>query len=154
VKIFKILSPEEFLRICLIFEADMEEDNKKYGHLYGSLDVNRLQDIVYSDSADLVFSLFHIWAVFDGQTPLSFIVFSEIFQLFGCNKVCSEVHWISRDKKSGLILLKNSLKELKEMGFDYVMLSSVENHPVSEKLRNLYPKLGFQKESETYIKKL
>jgi arsenate reductase-like glutaredoxin family protein len=42
----------------------------------------------------------------------------------------------------------------KEKSIEYVTISCVENHPKSKRLKEIYKKLGFNKDSETYIKKI
>jgi hypothetical protein len=46
------------------------------------------------------------------------------------------------------------MKFARKKEFKYVMMSCVEAHPKSRKVAKFYEKMGFIKDSETYIAKL
>ena len=54
----------------------------------------------------------------------------------------------------GQKLLGNAMKFAREKEFKYVMMSCVAAHPKARKVANFYEKMGFIKDSETYIAKL
>ena len=54
----------------------------------------------------------------------------------------------------GYKLLVTALKFAREKEFKYVTMNRVMGHPNSSKVASFYEKLGFIKDSETYIAKL
>ncbi|NVM35097.1 MAG: GNAT family N-acetyltransferase [Candidatus Lokiarchaeota archaeon] len=72
---------------------------------------------------------------------------------FNCD-IFSEYVWISKNPRVGFKILKKAIEFAREKEFDFISLSVLENNPNSEKIENLYKKLGFVKDSTTYLAKL
>jgi len=51
-------------------------------------------------------------------------------------------------------LLGIALKFAREKDFKYVLMNCVDAHPNSDKVARFYKKMGFLKDSETYIAEL
>ena len=66
----------------------------------------------------------------------------------------SEYIWLSKNPRAGYKLLATAFKFAREKGFKHVTMSRVFAHPKSDKVANFYKKMGFIKDSETYIAKL
>ena len=54
----------------------------------------------------------------------------------------------------GYKLLARALKLAKEQEFKYIMMNRVMKHPNSSKVAKFYEKMGFVKDTETYIAKI
>ena len=69
-------------------------------------------------------------------------------------EIFAEYIWLSKNPRVGQKLLGIAMKFARQKEFKYVMMSCVEAHPKSHKVANFYKKMGFIKDSETYIAKL
>ena len=69
-------------------------------------------------------------------------------------EIFTEYIWLSKNPRVGYKLLATALKFAKEKEFKYVMMSRVMAHSKSDKVARFYRKMGFVKDSETYIAKL
>ena len=154
VQISRVTLPNELLRIAKVFEEELSDDNSRYGHVFGGLSSSRLENMIISGAIYNIMPQLKIWCAYKSKDPVALIIFAENIQLFSDEKVCSEVHWISKDKISGIKLLKYSIKALSVLGFNYVLLSSIENHPCAERLRKFYILNGLEKEAEIYSLRL
>lgn len=68
--------------------------------------------------------------------------------------IFSEFVWLSKNPKVGYKLLKTAIKFAREKGFEYIALSSVEKTKNCKRNEEFYKKIGFQKDSTTFIAKL
>ena len=55
---------------------------------------------------------------------------------------------------SGFKLLSTAIKFARKKEFKYIIMSTVVKHPKSEKISRFYERMGFLKDSITYIAKL
>jgi hypothetical protein len=96
----------------------------------------------------------HIWGHFNGEKWdgifASVIRKSEKFN----KKIMDEYLWLSKNSNSGMKLYLTAVEFAKKQKCEFISMNVVENHPYSSKLKGVYTKLGFQKDHETYIKKL
>ena len=76
-----------------------------------------------------------------------------IFNAFG-EEIFLEYIWLSKNPKMGYKLLARALKLAKEQEFKYIMMNRVMKHPNSSKVAKFYEKMGFVKDTETYIAKI
>ena len=63
-----------------------------------------------------------------------------------------EYLWLSKNSAKGMRLFKIAKKYAKDQGCEIIHMNVAENHPRSEKLKIIYKKLGFIKDTESYIK--
>jgi hypothetical protein len=68
--------------------------------------------------------------------------------------IFSEFVWLSKNPKVGYKLLKKAIDFAREKGFEYISISSVEKTKNCKKNESFYKKLGFLKDSSTFIAKL
>jgi GNAT superfamily N-acetyltransferase len=68
--------------------------------------------------------------------------------------IFNEFIWLSKNHKIGFKLFKEATSFAREKGFKYIMMSSVDKNPKHQKVVNFYKKIGFKKDTETYIAKL
>lgn len=69
-------------------------------------------------------------------------------------EIIHEFLWLSKNPRAGYKLFKTATDAARKMGCKYVSMSTVVNNPSHEKLKSFYKKMGFLKDSETYISKL
>jgi hypothetical protein len=149
----KIISVNEWTNVAKDISSLFNEDNKKYGHAF---DLNHDCDLItksLSHEALLLWNI-HVWAHFNGEKWdgifIGSIRKSEKFN----KKMMDEYLWLSKNSAKGIKLYKTAIKFAKEQGCEFIYMNVVENHPKSIQLKNLYKKMGFEKDIETYIKKL
>jgi hypothetical protein len=80
------------------------------------------------------------------------------FQKVRCPKfneeIIHEFLWLSKNPTAGYKLFKTAVEAARKMGCKYVAMSTAVNNPSHEKVKSFYNKMGFLKDTETYISKL
>jgi hypothetical protein len=96
----------------------------------------------------------HTWASINNDKADGVIMFLEnINTIFG-EKMFNEFFWISNNPRISFQLFRQAEKFAKNKKIRLISMSCVENYPTSSKLKKVYQRLGYIKDSETYIKKL
>lgn len=148
----RILDPEEFkIVVSDIFELHAY-DLEHWAHYY----VRHNKESIIENFANkyLLYWKVFVWANHNGDKWDAVILFIEDHNpMFGA-KMFSEHIWLSKNPKVGYKLLTTALKFAKEKEFEVVSMGAVEKHPNSDKVKEFYNKLGFKKDSETYVAKL
>jgi len=152
MSIKKIVNPEEFSSIWNDLELYYREENKIYGHRYLSISKQTIIDSWGHTS--LLNNTMHVWANLEDGKARGLIMFLEYMHPTFGEKIFTEYFWISNNPKKSFSLFKTALSFAKRKGMKYATVSCVENYPTSERLKKVYQKMGFQKDSETFIKKL
>lgn len=144
----KITDPIEFQILFSDLEKAFGAENGLYGHVGAKINV---QSIVkaWSDSRLLNFNL-HVWANRE-KTFDAAILFQGVDNHVIGEKIWQEYLWVSKNPKVGLKLLDTALDFGRKLGYKRVVMGSVENHPRSKKVRELYKRKNWQKDSELYI---
>ena len=149
----RITNPEEFeLVINDIYKLFLEDDEKN-AHVLGLKHNKETIINSFGTSKLLAFDVF-VWAnktenVYDSVGI--FILSNNV--KFGI-KFLSEFLWLSKNPKAGFKILKEATALAREKGVEYITISSVNNHPKHERNERFYEKLGFVKDSTTFIAKL
>lgn len=149
----RILDPKEF-KILLdeIFELfDME--NEKQGHAL--LKHNKEYIFNAFGNKSLLAWDFFVWGHLGNQKKFDAVIafVNNKNEKFG-KEIFSEYIWLSKNPRVGQKLLGTAMKFAREKSFEYVTMSCVAAHPQSSKVAQFYKKMGFIKDSETYIAKL
>lgn len=144
----KITDPIEFQALILDLEKLFGEDNNLYGHVGAKINSQSLIK-AWSDSRLLNFNL-HVWANRE-KTFDAVVMFQGVDNYVIGEKIWQEYLWLSKNPKAGLKLLNTALDFGRKLGYKRVVMGSVENHPRSKKVRELYKRKNWQKDSELYI---
>lgn len=152
MSIKKIINPEEFASVWNDLEIYFREENKTYGHTY--LPISKQSVIDSWGHTALLNNTMHVWANLENDKARGIVMFLEYMHPTFGEKIFTEYFWISNNPKKSFSLFKTALSFAKRKGIKYASVSCVENYPTSEKLKKVYQKMGFQKDSETFIKKL
>jgi hypothetical protein len=144
----KITDPIEFQALILDLEKLFGEDNNLYGHVGAKINAQSLMK-AWSDSRLLNFNL-HVWANRE-KTFDAVVMFQGVDNHVIGEKIWQEYLWLSKNPKAGLKLLNTALDFGRKLGYKRVIIGSVENHPRSKKVRELYKRKNWQKDSELYI---
>jgi hypothetical protein len=152
MSIKKIINPEEFSHVWNDLEIYFREENKTYGHRY--LPISKQSVVDSWGHAALLNNTMHVWADIEEEKARGVIMFLEhMHPTFG-KKIFTEYFWLSNNPKKSFSLFKIALSFAKKRGIKYAAVSCVENYPTSERLKKIYQKMGFHKDTETFIKKL
>jgi hypothetical protein len=149
----KIVLIEELESLAKDFEEIFKEDNENFTHACGLKHDMKLMLTSFSHETLLTWHT-HVWGHFNGEKWDG--IFAGILkksEKFG-KKMFEEYLWLSKNSNSGIKLYKTALDFAKSKKCEYISMNVVDAHPSSSKIKKIYTALGFQKDSETYIKKL
>ena len=148
----RITNPAEFKKLMDdIFDLFYHE-NENEGHF---LKHNKEYIVnAFANKGILAWDFF-VWANLNKAGKFDSIIafLNHKNEKFG-EEIFSEYLWLSKNPKVGHRLIGTALKFAREKEFKYVTMSCVTAHPKSEKVDRFYKKMGFIKDSETYIAEL
>ena len=150
----RITNPSEFKKLLDdIFDLFEHHENKNEGHYL--LKHSKEQIVNAFAHKHLLVWDFFVWANEDddGNFDAMIAFVNEKNEKFG-EEIFSEYLWLSDNPRVGHKLLGVALKFAKEKEFKYVIMNCVSAHPKAEKIARFYKKMGFVKDSESYIAKL
>lgn len=151
-KIKRILNISEFHRaLDDIIELIKEEDEFQL-HNFLKHDAKSVKNNI-SHPSILAWDFF-VWGHEENGKYDALIIFINDKNIKFGIPIFSEFAWISKNSKVGFKLLKEALSFAREKKFQYIIMSTVVRHPKHEKIKNFYNKLGFIKDTESYIAKL
>jgi|TARA_R100000152_G_C6766873_1_gene191960 hypothetical protein len=149
----RILDPEEFKKLLDDLGDLFEFENKHQGHRLLKHDKEHIFR-AFGKSKFLTWDFF-VWGNLNSSNNFDAIIafINNKNEKFG-EEIFAEYLWLSKNPRAGRKLLATALNFARDKGFKYVMMSCVEAHPKSEKVARFYKRLGFIKDSETYIAKI
>lgn len=148
----RITNPDEFKILADDIMSLFEEENHNAGHELLKHDISSMKES-FSHSSILTWDFF-VWANHNGQNFDAVIAFVNDKNVKFNELLFTEYIWLSKNPKIGYQLFRTAIKFAKEKGFKYIVMSTVTKHPKHEKIKDFYKKMGFLKDSETYIAKL
>lgn len=148
----RILNPEEFNQLLDDLYELFKEENIKEGHVLLPHDKKSIQ-ANYSHKSILAWDLF-VWGhLNDGKFDAMIAFFNDKNVKFG-TAIFNEFLWLSKNPKAGYKLFSEAIKFARANNFSHVISHTVVNNLHHEKVKSFYEKMGFLKDSETYICKL
>jgi hypothetical protein len=149
----KIINTEELKKVFEDVHSFHVNDNEIYGHALNlKHDVDLIAESISHESL-LIWNI-HVWAYFNGEKWDSiFIGITRKSEKFG-KKIMDEYLWLSKNSSVGLLLYKEAVNFAKSQKCEYIFMNAVERHPLSEKIKKFYKAIGFEKDSEVFVKKL
>ncbi len=149
----RILDPQEFKVLLDDIFPLFDMENKKQGHALLKHNKEYIFN-AFGDKSILAWDFF-VWVNYNSQGKFDAVIafLNNKNEKFG-EEIFAEYIWLSKNPKMGQKLLGTAMKFAREKEFKYVMMSCVEAHPKSRKVAKFYEKMGFIKDSETYIAKL
>ena len=149
----RILDPDEFKKLLDEIEILFDFENKNHGHRL----VTHNKDHIFKafGKTSILTWDFFVWGNLNSSNKFdAFIAFvNNKNEKFG-KEMFVEYLWLSKNPKVGHKLLGVALKFAREKDFKYVLMNCVDAHPNSDKVARFYKKMGFLKDSETYIAEL
>jgi hypothetical protein len=147
----KIVTVSEWIEVANDISELHKDDNEKYGHACGLKHDTDLITNALSHEALLLWNM-HVWAHFNGEKWDGMFI-AQIRKSEKFNKKAMEEYlWLSKNPKVGISLYKTAFNYAKIQGCHYMLMNVAENHPKSNKIKSLYKKLGYQKDTESYLK--
>lgn len=149
----RITDPDEFKKAINDLHVLFKHEDESFAHVLGLRHNKETIINSFSNSKILAFDVF-VWGNKEdsGYDAIGIFVNDKSIK-FG-ETILSEFLWLSKNPKAGFKILKAATKLAREKNIKYISLSSVENHPLSERNKKFYEKLGFAKDSTTFIGKL
>lgn len=148
----KIVCPKEFEKVWQTLNELYKNENGKFGHLFFPIDHQSVIDSFGHSS--LLNNSIHCWANFENGKADGVIMFADQTHSFLNQRIFTEHFWISRNPQKSFALYRKAVSFAKSKGIKYINMNCVENYPSTEKLKRIYQKMGFKKDSEAYIKKI
>jgi hypothetical protein len=148
----KITCAKDFEKVWKDLDALFREENSKYGHHFLKFSAQSVIDSFAHDS--LLNNSIHCWANFENGNADGVIMFADMIQPFLAQRIFMEYFWISKNPQKSFALYRQAVKFAKSKKIQYIIMNCVENHPSSAKLKKIYRKLGYKKDSTSYIKTL
>jgi len=148
--ISRIVNPKEFFQCIDDLEVLFRNDDQNSGHFFLRHDKESIKS-GFGNSVILHWDVF-VWANKNdnGKYDAAIIFVNEKSLKFNC-RIFAEFLWLSKNHKCGLKLLKAALDFAKQNKFSVVSMNTVVQNPSFEKLKRLYGRLGFVKDSESYL---
>jgi hypothetical protein len=148
----RILDPEEFKKLADdIFDLH-EFDNENEGHNFLLHDRKTIKN-AFAHKMLLAWDVF-VWANYENEKYDAVIIFLNDKNLKFNESIFSEFIWLSKNPKVGYKLFKEATKFAKEKGFKFISMNAVVKNKKYHSVKHFYEKMGFTKDSETYIAKL
>tara|TARA_R100001377_G_scaffold78669_1_gene56511 strand:- start:142 stop:600 length:459 start_codon:yes stop_codon:yes gene_type:complete len=149
----RILDPKEFKVLLDDMDVLFKEDNEVNGHAL----VKHNKEYIYNafGNKSILAWDFFIWGNLNEFNKFDAVIafINDKNEKFG-KEIFSEYLWLSNNPRVGRKLLSKAVSFAKEKEFEYITMSCVEAHPKSQKVASFYKRMGFIKDSETYIAKL
>ena len=149
----RITNPSEFKKLAdNIFDL-FEYENENEGHHFVRHNKEHISNCFANQS--LLAWDFFVWGNLNIHDKFDAVIafLNQKNEKFG-EEIFSEYIWLSKNPKVGYKLLAKALKFAKEKEFKYINMNCVMAHPKAEKIARFYKKMGFVKDSESYIAKL
>jgi|TARA_R100000081_G_C4800199_1_gene163657 GNAT superfamily N-acetyltransferase len=149
----RITNPLEFkTAVNDIFDL-FDLENSEMGHALLKHDKDHIIS-AYADKSLLAWDFF-VWVNLSEEGKYDGIIAfaNHKNEKFG-EEIFTEYIWLSKNSMSGFKLLSTAIKFARKKEFKYIIMSTAVKHPKSEKISRFYERMGFLKDSITYIAKL
>jgi hypothetical protein len=152
MSIKRITNPEEFCQVIDDLHSLFHMENVNQGHFFLPASPESIK-LAFGHTVILAWDFF-VWASkTNGKFDAAIMFINDKNVKFG-KKIFSEYAWVSKNPHAGYKLLQTAIKFARQMEFEIMMMGTMVNHPKHEKIKSFYNKMGFLKDSETYICKL
>ena len=150
----RIVSADEFYKVVdnVSSYLDLNEESNNYYYLVPN-NGDALKKAFGHDRM-LAFNVF-VWANLNnlGKYDAGIIFLKDKGPRHGL-EIFSEYIWLSSNPHAGYKLLATAIKYARDNGFEHIQMGCSEKSPNKDKVKSLYRRLGFIKDSESYIAKL
>ena len=149
----RVVDPQEFRKLLDEIFILFDYENKNQGHRLVKHDKDHIFK-AFGNNSILTWDFF-VWGNLNSSDKFDAVIafVNHKNEKFG-EEIFTEYIWLSKNPRMGQRLLGTALKFAREKDFKYVLMSCVDAHPNSDKVAKFYKKMGFLKDSETYIAQL
>jgi|TARA_Y100000401_G_C8287473_1_gene206844 hypothetical protein len=149
----RVVDPQEFRKLLDEIFILFDYENKNQGHRLVKHDKDHIFK-AFGNNSILTWDFF-VWGNLNSSDKFDAVIafVNHKNEKFG-EEIFTEYIWLSKNPRMGQRLLGTALKFARDKDFKYVLMSCVDAHPNSDKVAKFYKKMGFLKDSETYIAKL
>ena len=149
----RVTDPKEFEKCITELSELFDLENTNQGHHFLKHDKEHIIN-AFSHPQLLAWDFF-TWVNINKEGRYDAIIafINNKNEKFG-EVIFSEYLWLSKNPKAGYKLLATALAFARKKEFKYVMMSAAVKNPSFHKVTRFYKKMGFLKDSETYIAKL
>ena len=148
----RITNEEEFCQVIDELDAAFSKEEQEQYHYFLKHDKEAVKER-FANKQLLAWDIF-VWANKTNGKCDAMIIFINDKNIKFNTPIFTEFLWVSKNPKASFKLLKTAVKFGRDNGFEFIQVGLSVKHYTSEKLRRVYEKLGFIKDSETYIAKL
>ena len=148
----RILDPQEFELLISDISNLFEFENENQGHYFLKHSKETITNC-FGNKHILAWDMF-VWANHNGENYDSIIMFFNDKNAKFNERIFSEYLWLSKNPKMGYKLFKEAMNFARQNKFKYVTMSRVMKHPHSHGVMSFYEKMGFIKDTETFITEL
>lgn len=148
----RITNPTEFEKLIDDMHELFKKENSTEGHALVSHNAETIKANL-SHPSILAWDFF-VWGnLKDGKFD-AMIAFNKVRDAKFNEEIFHEFLWLSKNPTVGYKLFKTAVDTARKIGCKYITMSTVVNNPSHYKVKSFYEKMGFLKDSETYITKL
>ena len=149
----RITNPSEFKTLMDDIFDLFQLENEQMGHAL--LKHNKKYIInAFAEKGVLAWDFF-VWANVgdDGKFDGIIAFLNDKNEKFG-EEIFSEYIWLSKNSRSGFKLLSTAIKFARKKEFKYIIMNTAVTHPKHKSIGKFYERMGFLKDSISYIAKL
>jgi hypothetical protein len=151
-EIVRILNKNDFYKVSDDLMELFKREDIEEAHFFLKHNIETIK-ISLSNPSILSWDFF-IWAHKTEDKYDAVIAFVNDKNIKFGVRIFNEFIWLSKNNKVGFKLLKEAMSFAKDNEFKYIIMHSVVKNPKHLKVTNFYKKIGFEKDSESYIMKL
>lgn len=149
----RVLNTEEFDKAVGDIFVLFEDENINKAHCLGL--VHDKESILNNLSNKVLLNWdFFVWVNLEEGKCDAMIAFFRDRNVKFNTQIFSEYIWLSKNPKVGFKLFKEAVDFARSNGFEYMSLSTTEKVEKSQKLEKFLGKIGFIKDTTSFITKL
>ena len=149
----RITNPDEFCSVVDCMRELIPHGDNYESHALGLKHDTESIKLNYANKHLLAWDFF-VWANKENDKYDACIIFVNDKNIKFGVKIFSEYVWVSKNPKVGFKILKKAIQFARDSKFKYISMSALCNNPNFYKYEKFYNKLGFIKDSSTFIAKI
>lgn len=148
----RVTNPEEFNQLLDDIFNLFEIENSDSGHFFLKHNKETIKS-TYSHKSILAWDFF-VWGNKTNNKFDAVIAFvNDKNAKFG-ERIFHEFVWLSKNPKVGYKLFKQAMDFARDNEYKYLVMNTAVKHPMHNKVKAFYTKMGLIKDSESYICKI
>lgn len=154
----RITDPNEFFKLCddineLFSHGEHKDQEDNEGHAFDLRHNHETIKNSFGHPKILAFDVF-VWGNLDNGKYNAIGIFVNDKNIKFGEAILTEFLWLSKNPKAGFKILKEATKLAREKNIKYIRISTSAKNPNTPRYERVYKKLGFVKDSTSFIGKL